>query len=319
MPSTTLVATLASLLLLSTGVQAGYKLTDEFDKDNFFNEFDFFSAGDPTHGFVQYTDAKTANDAKLAGFVDTGIYLGADHVTANPGGSGRQSTRVSSKKTWTHGLFIADMAHMPSSTCGVWPAYWLVGANWPNQGEIDIVEGVHTATTNAITLHTSAGCTITADGSADGTKLSNPDCNSGGANNGCSQSVSGTNTFGDGFNAVGGGVYATEWTSDAISIWFFPRSAIPSDVTSGNPNPGSWGAPQAKFNGGQGCNIDDHFKDHSIVFDITFCGDWAGNVWAQNKDCSALAPTCNAYVAGNPGAFDKSYFLVNYIQVYGQS
>ena len=36
----------------------------------------------------------------------------------------------------------------------------LIGPNWPNGGEIDIVEGVHDYTYNQATIHTAVGCTI---------------------------------------------------------------------------------------------------------------------------------------------------------------
>lgn len=36
--------------------------------------------------------------------------LGVDHTTVNPP-SGRSSVRVSSKKAYTHGLIVADIAH----------------------------------------------------------------------------------------------------------------------------------------------------------------------------------------------------------------
>lgn len=61
-------------------------------------------------------------------------------------------------------------------------------------------------------------------------------------------------------------------------MWFFPRNAIPADALSGNPEPLKWGTPVANFQGG--CDIDSHFKNHKIIFDVTFCGDWAGNVWS---------------------------------------
>lgn len=49
--------------------------------------------------------------------------MGVDHTTTlQTNGAGRESVRISSKKTFTHGLFIADIAHMPGTICGAWPA-----------------------------------------------------------------------------------------------------------------------------------------------------------------------------------------------------
>jgi hypothetical protein len=137
------------------------------------------------------------------------------------------------------------------------------------------------------------------------------------ANAGCQISSYNSATFGQGFNANGGGVYATEWTSDAISIFFFPRGAIPGDLSSGNPNPSGWGKPMAKFEGG--CNIDQKFQNHNIIFDVTFCGDWAGNVWGQDSVCSSKAPSCQAYVQNNPGAFTDAFWQVNSLKVYSSN
>lgn len=50
-------------------------------------------------------------------------YIGVDHTTVlSPSGMGRNSVRISTKKSWTHGLFIADIKHMPGGICGTWPA-----------------------------------------------------------------------------------------------------------------------------------------------------------------------------------------------------
>lgn len=53
-----------------------------------------------------------------------------------------------------------------------------------------------------------------------------------------------------------------------------------------------------------------------IVFDTTFCGDWAGNVWGSSATCSKLASTCEAYVGANPAAFSEAYWLINSVKVY---
>jgi hypothetical protein len=103
--------------------------------------------------------------------------MGVDHTTFLPtSGPGRNSVRISTKKSWTHGLFIADIAHMPGSICGTWPSCtftalvyciaglkealirlvvdWMLGPNWPNAGEIDIIEGVNSNHNNLMSLHT---------------------------------------------------------------------------------------------------------------------------------------------------------------------
>lgn len=50
-------------------------------------------------------------------------YIGVDHQTVlDPNGVGRDSVRIQSKQTYTHGLIITDLANMPGQICGTWPA-----------------------------------------------------------------------------------------------------------------------------------------------------------------------------------------------------
>lgn len=74
-------------------------------------------------------------------------------------------------------------------------------------------------------------------------------------------------TYGDGFNAVGGGVYAMEWASDLIKIWHFERASVPADITSGNPDPAAWGLPMGVF-GGDTCDVDTYFNQMRLVINI---------------------------------------------------
>jgi hypothetical protein len=258
-------------------VNATYSIGDTYNTSNFFSEFSFFTASDPTGGFVDYSSAVSANISSLAGYSNGAVYLGVDHTTENPTG-GRGSVRVTSNKAYTQGLFVADIAHMPGGICGVWPAFWTFGPNWPASGEIDIIEGVNQQTTDSITLHTASGCTMSSTGSLSSSSLTQADCNAGNGDDGCGFTTTNTQGYGAGFNAIGGGVYAMEWTSSAIEVFFFPRTSIPSDITSGSPDPSTWGTPVASFSG-SGCDIDSHFSNHNIVFDTTFCGQWAGSVW----------------------------------------
>jgi hypothetical protein len=318
---------LAGLALAASSARAAsYNVVDAFDATNFFDEFEFFTQPDPTHGFVQYVDAATASRDGLAGFAEGAVYLGVDYTNTTT--TGRSSVRVTSKKAYTKGLFIADIAHMPAGTadssgCGLWPAFWMFGPNWPNSGEIDIIEGVNSQASNAVTLHTGPGCSVSNAGSVASTKLVQPNCQ---GNEGCTQSTAASNNFGAGFNAAGGGVYALEWTDDAIKAWFFPRgSDLASQLSSSSssssppPDPSTFGTPLAAFAGGASganCSIDSHFADQSLVFNTAFCGDWAGKVWADDAACAALADTCEDFVGANPGAFSQAYWLVNGLRVY---
>ena len=45
------------------------------------------------------------------------------------------------------------------------------------------------------------------------------------------------------------------------------------------------------------------------IFDTTFCGSWAGAVWAGSY-CATVDASCTDYVAKNPKAFADGYWLV---------
>ncbi|KAL4956666.1 concanavalin A-like lectin/glucanase domain-containing protein [Aspergillus filifer] len=305
-------STLLPLLALAAELtSAAYVLQDDYTPDTFFDKFSFFTDADPTNGHVSYVDRSTAESGGLIS-AGSSVYMGVDHT--NVAADGRQSVRISSTQTYHHGLFIIDLGHMPTG-CGAWPAFWILGPDWPNGGEIDVIENVNDATNNQMTLHTSDGCTIDNTGFSGTLMTSNCYVQASGQDNnaGCGISSPDTTSFGAGFNGNSGGVYVTEWTSSAISVWFFPRSSIPSDISAGTPDPASWGTPTARFAGS--CDIESHFTDMQIIFDITFCGDWAGNVWGSGS-CAALSGSCTDYVANNPGAFADAYWDINSLRVY---
>ena len=110
---------------------AGYSLTDDYTTSNFFSMMSFFTEADPTHGYVQYVDEGTAQSEGLIQSSSDSVYIGVD-ANGTASGSGRQSVRLTSSKTYNQGLFVIDVEHMPTG-CGTWPAFWLVGPNWPNE------------------------------------------------------------------------------------------------------------------------------------------------------------------------------------------
>ncbi|KAH0341076.1 glycoside hydrolase family 16 protein, partial [Aureobasidium melanogenum] len=313
---------LALLPLSASAVSYNYSLQDTYAGSNFYDGFNFFTDPDPTHGFVQYVDQATAVSSGILGYGtgNTAKWGVDDTNVLYANSTGRQSVRLEGKVNYNHGLFLADIKHMPGSICGVWPAFWTLGdSTWPAHGELDIIEGVNMASTNQIAAHTAPNCTMkfqNQTGWANGY-----DCavSTGGAA-GCATGTNDQTGYGDGFNANGGGVYAMQWTSEFMKVWFFPRNAIPASISSGSPSPAlDFGTPVGNFDGGS-CDIDSHFINHRMVFDTTFCGDWAGSVYSSTScPLASTSNGCIEYVAGNPSAFKEAYWEVNYIKVFSET
>jgi hypothetical protein len=247
---------------------------------------------------------------------------------------GRMSVRIHNNRVWTGGMVIMDAVHMPVG-CGTWPAWWQNGPNWPEGGEIDILEGVNAFTKNQVSLHTGRGCTMPQDlennqlGDMTRGNFDSFDCSSANTGNqGCGVHDPSTQSYGAGFNEIGGGVYVLAWQKSGITAWFHPRYNIPADITNGNPNPENWGTPVAHFPS-VSCSPYQFFYDHFNIFDTTLCGDWAGAdaVWhqsgyaGQEQSCAAITGynSCIDYVRNNGHAFHNAYWEVNYVKYFNST
>ena len=161
-----------------------------------------------------------------------------------------------------------------------------------------------------MTLHTSNDCKMNVKRKETGTKLSNNCWNGTDDNAGCG--VQGPqDTYGETFNANGGGIYAMELRDEGIRIWFFDRDNIPADLPTDvtnttAPDPSTWSEPLADFPSTD-CNMANHFRNQSIVANIDLCGTWAGStaVYTTEDNCPG---TCSDYVATNATAFETAYW-----------
>ncbi|KAH8166553.1 hypothetical protein CIB48_g1705 [Xylaria polymorpha] len=293
-----------------------YALADEYSGSTFFDQFDYFIGYDPAQGFVHYVPKEQATQLNLTYASDSSAVLRVDTSVgpgSNPDAStGRFSVRVESKRQYNNGLFIFDVKHTPYG-CGTWPALWLVDPNnWPDHGEIDVMEAVNQAVDgNQMTLHTTKGCSVGGvKREMTGSSLHSNCYNGTNDNAGCG--VDGpTNSFGSDYNNLQGGIMAMEWRDQGIRMWQFGREAIPADITAQQPDPSSWGKAAADFPNTD-CNIASHFRNQSIIANIDLCGQYAGGVYAQ----SGCPSNCTDYVANNPNAFENAFWEFGAFQVY---
>ncbi|KAF8909672.1 concanavalin A-like lectin/glucanase domain-containing protein [Gymnopilus junonius] len=266
---------------------------------------------------VNFTDPVFAQQQQLLYVNQVGnVIVKVDNFTSGVGNASyvRNSVQMLSKNPITPGsLVIMDAIHMPFG-CAVWPAFWMNGGpNWPLHGEVDIVENVNLATTNAYSLHTEDGCMASTEVNITG-NLVNTDCfNATKFDEGC-KVVDTDLSYGSGFATNGGGAFAFLWNDDGMKIWFFTRSAVPSDLSSANPNPAGWGTPTA-FYPSSTCDTTKFFGPQTMILEIDVCGNFAVDDWAQT--CSAVAAQCTDVVP-NPATFDDAYFEIKYITVFSK-
>ncbi|GAA6057739.1 hypothetical protein JCM3770_001715 [Rhodotorula araucariae] len=289
---------------------------------SFYDQFNFWSAADPTHGSVTYLTREAATAKKLVSVSSSGTaILQIDRTSRLAVGAPRNSVRIESKEVYQPGsLVILDLKHAPVGP-SVWPAFWMYNYPWPNSGEIDILEGVNSRTFGQYTLHTAPGCTRNPATKMTGdTAGVDNNCNSGGGANGCTVFDRDPTSYGAGFNKAGGGVFAVLFAETGISIWRWQRSKVPSDIKSGAPRWKTWGTPVAAFDG-SACDTRSFFRNQQLTFDITTCGDWAGSqaVWRDASVSGAVYPKYKTCAAANadPAAFVEAYFEINYLKVFG--
>ncbi|KAF9066759.1 2 beta-glucanase [Rhodocollybia butyracea] len=303
------------LLVPQLVLGVSYTQSDSITGTGFLNSFSYQAIADPTHGRVNYVNAATAASQNLTYASGNHFVLRADyHSVLNPSGPGRNSVRIQSNKQYETSVMIFNILHMPQG-CGTWPAVWTVGGDWPNNGEIDILEGVNDQGTNQATLHTSPGCTMPASRTEKGNALLN-DCNTLiNSNSGCGVKFVDTSSYGPNFNNKQGGWYALERKNTGISVWFWSRNAgtVPADVNAGGTtvNTDNWGEPTATFPS-TSCDIAEKFGPHNIVINLTFCGDWAGSVYGS----SGCPSSCEDFVNNNPSAFEDAYFDFESLKIY---
>ncbi|KAI5306670.1 hypothetical protein KEM56_007692 [Ascosphaera pollenicola] len=284
------------------------------------DNFTVFNGHDPSGGYVEYLDAETAYNEGMLGIENNAIYLGVDHKSIVKDGPGRRSVRLQSRGVYASGLIVADIGHMPEDVCGTWPAFWMTGAKWPDDGELDIIEGVNVQDQLESALHLGPGCKVDKNQDMIGT-MQTEDCYvfspDQPGNQGCVVDASHGVGYGSAFNKAGGAVLATEITKDAVSIWYFPRSKIPAELENGvtNVDTAKWGKPMSRFSGD--CDFEEKIKDQTIIFNTAFCGDWAKNRWQENG-CAAKAPTCEEFVKNHPEAFKDVYWSINWMKVFQQ-
>ncbi|KAI0827076.1 concanavalin A-like lectin/glucanase domain-containing protein [Trametes gibbosa] len=296
-------------------VNVTYNIARDFSGQNFFDGWDFYGSWDNlTLSNVEWLDQPTALADNLAYINAAGnAIIRVDNTTNLPdkGPDTRRNTvRITTKDFYDFGsLWVFDATHVPFG-CAVWPAFWTKGPVWPDNGEIDILEAVNLMDHNQMAIHTTDGCMTSAAVPQTG-KLGAVDCAS---NSGCTVEENKPASYGDAFNAANGGVWATKYDIDGISIWFWSRPDVPAELTGKDKmvDISKWGVPSAAFPVTPQCDLTKFFTPQQLVIDIALCGVWAGPLGNYQQTCPGM---CDVSGAGSP-AFDKAWFEIQYVRAY---
>jgi hypothetical protein len=118
-----------------------------------------------------------------------------------------------------------------------------------------------------------------------------PDANANPA--GCGFTDQQTSTFGPGFNSAGGGVFALQFDTTGIKMWFFQSGSVPGDISSLAPNPSSWGSPRMSVPTSN-CSPTTYFNDLMMVVDTNLGGTFTEGVWGVGA--SSFSPRFVIYL-----------------------
>ncbi|QRW21843.1 peptidyl-prolyl cis-trans isomerase, cyclophilin-type protein [Rhizoctonia solani] len=319
-----LTGLVASQLALVAAQNPKYTIAQDFSGSKFFDGWSFTNGNDAkNYGNVAYLAKDVAMAQQLVYLNAAGnAIIKVDNTTVGSPQDpayGRASVKMNTTEPFTKGsLVVMDALHFPYG-CSVWPAYWSQGSpenEWPRFGEIDIVENVNLAPVNQMSLHTSQGCTLASDTQVTGRIVSNDCYNNTNGNQGCIIQMP-DNSFGESFARNGGGVYAVEWSStgNGIRAWFFPRSSIPADLTSANPNPSTWGTPTAAWPE-SGCDTSKFFGPQTLIINISICGAYAGATSVFESTCPNQGSCLD--LVRNPRNYDNAYFEIAYVRIYSE-
>ncbi|EGN94637.1 glycoside hydrolase family 16 protein [Serpula lacrymans var. lacrymans S7.3] len=143
-------------------------------------------------------------------------------------------------------VFIIDALHLPYG-CLVWPSVWTNGPNWPNDGEIGIIESVNLMPNNQIALHTTPAALTQHPKTSRGPLWSTTEVRVRGVP---LRRRKGT-ALGLALLLHRGGVLAAQFDVSGIYIWFWSRADIPESITqltSTSPvDTSSWGDPSSAY------------------------------------------------------------------------
>lgn len=314
-----MIKTIVSLSLLSfVCAQGPYTLVKTYEGATFFDDWVYFNNFDNlTNGDVVFVSQEVAMSSNLTFVNDAGnAIIKVDNSSLVVFNQKRNSVRISTRELWGVGsVWTSDILHAPFG-CSVWPAWWSQAPTSPIGGEIDTFENVNLATTNQVSLHTTTGCNLDSQASFSGKAISTNCSEQANFNQGCIVQDTETGAFGASFSANGGGVFVTEYANDSINVWFFARSKVPSvlnDSSTTKLDTTTLGTPLASYDN-KGCNITEFFLPQELIFDITLCGDFAGNQMIFNETCQG-----NCYmdfVIGSPAGYNDAFFEVRNVKVF---
>ncbi|KAK0211278.1 glycoside hydrolase family 16 protein [Desarmillaria ectypa] len=303
----------------------GWKLQKALKGQDLIDFFHYDIAAADNDGVANYVNGSSEGLVYVDGDENVIIAIDTAETVAL-----RNSVRMVSDITFNPGyLFLFDIKEIPAA-CGTWPAVWFTGANWPDDGEIDVVEGVNYYTKNIVSIHSGDGCYMSDWSLSSLVRASlivegDSNCNARVSETGCGCSLDSTASFGLPFNEADGGVYGLEFTKSGINMYFWNTGSVPQDIVNGSPNPSTWEAVIQY--GADACDPTSHFKDLMMVINTNLGGSFAGaDIWSkenaggQGSSCAEITGNSNAanYILNTGSAFTNVHFSFRGIYIYTQ-